>query len=81
MLPEAVISLPATDPRRLTAIEGVLASGCKRLHAAAPFQHPGHAVFTASARLKPSSSMETWRIRNFWIFPVTVVGNSVVNLT
>ena len=27
------------DVELLTAIQGVLASGCKRVHAASPFQH------------------------------------------
>ena len=36
------------------------------------------ARFTGSA---PSSAALISRIRNFWIFPVTVVGNSVTNFT
>jgi hypothetical protein len=37
-----------------------------------------HADFIWAAFSSPSSAIEISRIRNFWIFPVTVIGNSVV---
>ena len=39
------------------------------------------AVSILSAVCKPSSATAISRIRNFWTFPVTVMGNSSVNLT
>src|SRR5215813_5332205 len=39
------------------------------------------AVCTPAAGARPSSTIEISRILNFWIFPVTVIGNSAVNRT
>lgn len=41
-------------------------------------QPPPHAVFAA---FSPSFVSTASRIRNFWIFPVTVIGNSSTNST
>ena len=43
--------------------------------------HPAHAVLTAAAFVRPSSPMAISRMRNFWILPVTVIGNSSTNFT
>ena len=40
-----------------------------------------YALRTSAAPSKPSSSIETSRILNFWTFPVTVMGNSSVMRT
>ena len=40
---------------------------------------PGHQA--VSCKLRPSSSIICWRIRNFWILPVTVIGKPSTNLT
>jgi hypothetical protein len=44
---------------------------------------PGHVNLPPidDTLLNPSSSAEISRIRNFWILPVTVIGNSSVNRT
>src|SRR5207253_6259679 len=38
-----------------------------------------HAVFTCAAFCNPNSSMDCSRILNFWILPVTVIGNASTN--
>jgi len=40
-----------------------------------------YAAFARFTGSSPSSAALISRIRNFWIFPVTVVGNSVTNFT
>src|SRR5262249_29771014 len=39
------------------------------------------AVSIEAALCSPNSSMDCWRIRNFWILPVTVMGKLSTNLT
>jgi hypothetical protein len=41
----------------------------------------GYAVLMWLASCRPSSVIDVWRILNFCIFPVTVIGKSEVNLT
>ena len=41
-------------------------------------EHLPHAVFAA---FNPSRASTASRIKNFWIFPVTVIGNSSTNST
>ena len=44
------------------------------------FIHPRrHAVRIAAASCSPSSSMVAWRMMNFWILPVTVIGKASTN--
>ena len=42
---------------------------------AVPIVQSHYAVLTAAASPRPSSAMATSRILNFWILPVTVMGN------
>ncbi len=41
----------------------------------------GYAVSIREASSRPSSCMETSRILNFWILPVTLMGNAETNMT
>ena len=38
------------------------------------------AVLIEAASCNPNSSIDAWRIKNFWILPVTVIGKPSTNL-
>ena len=43
-------------------------------------REPFQAILIEAASCNPNSSIDVWRIRNFWILPVTVIGKLSTNL-
>ena len=67
----------ATDGRDATRAAAGLPSGDRRCFLSMPPTPP----YAVSAATTPSSRSIACRIRNFCIFPVTVIGNSSTNRT
>ena len=82
--------MPGDRPRQGTHLASPGSSGAEQDgrvgHTPGPGRGPARrtetrdqAVSTRSACSRPSSSMADSRMRNFWIFPVTVIGNESVS--